>query len=149
MKPAAEEATEIILHYLRHAGSSVNLDDPDVFAEIEGVMQGLIDEAVTRAVADVLSRGLQHVNVVNVHNDGLTPREVPDAPAPPGPRPYVLHEQGENKQAPAIAGVMQLLPGPMCLHRGSEELEHMSSDQLSHVYNCKFCEQILKTERGE
>lgn len=91
MKPAAEEVTEILVHYLRRAAVGDGLRGPDdTFAEIEGAMQGLIDEAVTRAVADVLSRGIQHVEpqLFNepVQGGSRTPLiEVPDAPTPLGP----------------------------------------------------------------
>ena len=90
MKPAAEDAADIIVHYLRQAAAGRDRYEPDMIAEIEGVMQGLIDEAVTRAVADVLSRGIQHVEpqLFNepVQRGSRTPLiEVPDAPTPLGP----------------------------------------------------------------
>jgi hypothetical protein len=51
MRPAAEEATIILVHYLRHAAEGHNLNSPDTFAEIQDVMQDLIDEAVNKAIA--------------------------------------------------------------------------------------------------
>jgi hypothetical protein len=53
MSKAAEYAAQILVHYLRHAAKGTDLGNPDTFAEIEGAMQDVIDEAVKRAVADV------------------------------------------------------------------------------------------------
>lgn len=167
MKPAAEDATEILMHYLRHAGSSVDLDDPDVFAEIKDAMQGLIDEAgaaqkeYRTATAKLFLRHRGDIEKLRIEVAALK-RELATHKLPPdwtysppvepplGPmciRPEPPLRQGKSEQAPKIAGVVQLLPGPSCLKQG-EETEHLPSDRLSHVYNCKFCEQILM-ERGE
>lgn len=167
MKLAAEEAAEIIAHYIDAARSGAYLHSADRLGEIEGVMQGLIDEATTEAKKDSIAHAKLFLRVRGdieklriemaalrrelppqlfnepVQGGSCTPLiKVPDEPAPLGPmcaRP--------RQQAPKIAGVQQLLPGSMCL-QASEETEHLPSDRLSHIYNCKFCEQIL-LERGE
>lgn len=148
MKTAAEEAAEVIVHYLQMAARNRNLDDfVLIFSEIEGVMQGMIDEAVKRALAE----GPPQLFNEPVQGGSCTPPiEVPDAPAPLGPvctRPEPALRHGRSEQAPKIAGVQQLLPGSMCL-QPDEELEHLSSDRQSHIYNCRFCEQVMM-ERGE
>ena len=87
MKPAAEEVTEILVHYLRRAAAGDGLRRPDdTFAEIEGVMQGLIDEAANKAIA--IMRGTEKPQLLNepVQGGCCTPLiEEPDEPEPLGP----------------------------------------------------------------
>lgn len=180
MKPAAEDAAQILVHYLRHAAKGTDLGNPDTFAEVEGVMQGLIDEAGTAqkeyriATAKLFLRvrgdieklrieiaALKRAPVVNVTNtspqlpDGwnYTPPVKQATELPPlGPtcaRPEPPLRQGKSKQAPVIAGVPQLFPGPYCLQPDEcEGLEDLPSDRLSHVHNCKFCKLIMLEKKS-
>lgn len=101
MKPAAQHAAEIIIHYLDRGGC---VDIADRFGEIESAMQGMIDEA--RATFRLRPDG----SMLRLKN----------------PVPHVHLQQGPSKQAPQpieIPDAPRTIPGPSCLLDGTVEEE--------------------------
>lgn len=80
MKPAAQHAAEIIVHYLDLARRGADLDCGDRFTEIESAMQGMIDEARATFRARPDGSVLRLKNPVPRSGHASRPIEMPDAP---------------------------------------------------------------------
>lgn len=150
MKPAAEEAANIIVHYLAQVKSNVGFNprSSDTFAEIEGAMQDLIDaesEAQKEnriATAKLFLRVRGDIEKLRIEVAALK-RELATHKLPPD---WTYAPGVQRVTPPPFAPDAPAPLGPMCVKPG-EDLEQLPAERLSHVYNCDSCEQAM--EQGD